>query len=92
VRTFEVKNGERVFVMKAMSARQFINIQRGDIDEVGLLEQMAESCVEHPFGKTPEEFLDNCDISTALQLLRDWTNAQVETANPLAKDSASPDR
>jgi hypothetical protein len=70
-----------------MSARQFINIQRGTVDEIGLLEQLADSCVSHPFGKTADEFLDNCDISTALQLLSEWTKQQVETANPLAKDS-----
>jgi hypothetical protein len=87
VKTYTVNVGEQAFVIKAMSARQFIAVQRGAVDEVGLLEQLAESCVSHPFGKTADDFLDNCDLATALDLLKSWTSAQVETANPKANDS-----
>jgi hypothetical protein len=87
VKTYTVEVGEQTFVVKAMSARQFIAVQRGTVDEVGLLEQLAASCVSHPFGKTADDFLDNCDLTTALDLLKGWTSAQVETANPKASDS-----
>jgi hypothetical protein len=82
VKTYKVNLGAQAFVIKAMSARQFISVQRGTIDEVGLLEQLASSCVSHPFGEGADDFLDNCDLTTALDLLREWTSVQVEEANP----------
>ena len=91
MRTFKVEIGSQVFVMKAMSARQFISIQRGEIDEASLVEMLAKSAAEHPFGKGPDEFLDNCDVQTALTLLKGWAAEQTETAFPKAPASSSPE-
>jgi len=89
MRTFKVKVGEQQFVMKAMSARQFISIQRGEIDEASLIEILAGAAVEHPFGKGSDDFLDNCDVKTALALLQGWAAEQTETALPKVLDSNS---
>lgn len=89
MRTFNVEIDEQKFVMKAMSARQFIAIQRGEIDEASLIEMLATAAVQHPYGKGADEFLDNCDVKTALNLLKGWAAEQTETALPKALDSNS---
>ncbi len=91
MRTFDVTIGDQVFVMKSMSARQFISIQRGEIDEAKLLEILAASAVEHPFGKSADDFLDNCDVQTALGLLKAWAAEQTETALPKVNANGSPE-
>jgi hypothetical protein len=88
MRTFGVTIGDQVFVMKSMSARQFISIQRGEIDEAKLLEILAASAAEHPFGKSADDFLDNCDVQTALGLLKAWAAEQTETALPKVNANA----
>ncbi len=69
MRTFDVEVGGQKFVMKAMSARQFISIQRGEIDEASLIEMLGAAAVQHPYGKGADEFLDNCDVKTALNVV-----------------------
>ena len=91
MRNFEVKIGELAFTMRAMSARQFIQVQRGEIDEAGLIELLAASAVNHPFGEGADAFLDGCDVDTALALLKGWAAQQTELANPKANASNSPE-
>jgi hypothetical protein len=91
MRTFTVEIKDQTFLMKAMSARQFISIQRGEIDEASLLEMLAKSAVEHPFGEGADAFLDNCDVQTALNLLKGWAAEQTETALPKTIASALPE-
>lgn len=91
MRTFDVTIGGQAFVLRAMSARQFIAVQRGEKDEAALLEMLAESCVKHPFGSDADAFLDGCDLTTALDLLKSWAAKQTETANPKANASDSQD-
>jgi hypothetical protein len=91
MRTFEITIGELTFTLKSMSARQFISVQRGEIDEAGLIEMLAASAVKHPFGEGVDAFLDGCDVETALALLRGWAAQQTEIANPKANASNSPE-
>jgi hypothetical protein len=91
MRTFDVTIGGQAFVLKAMSARQFIAVQRGDKDEASLVEMLADSAVKHPFGEGPDAFLDGCDLGTALELLKAWAARQTDAANPKASASDSPE-
>ena len=91
MRTFDVTVGGQAFVLRAMSARQFIAIQRGEKDEAALMEILAAAAVKHPFGEGADDFLDNCDLTTALELLKAWAARQTDTANPKVSASDSPD-
>jgi hypothetical protein len=91
MRTFEIKIGELTFTLKSMSARQFIAVQRGEVDEAGLIEMLAAAAVKHPFGDGADAFLDGCDVETSLALLRSWAAQQTEIANPKGNASNSPE-
>lgn len=91
MRTFDVAIGGQAFVLRAMSARQFIAIQRGEADEATLMEMLAAAAIKHPFGDGADAFLDNCDLNTALELLKAWADRQKDTANPKASASDSQD-
>lgn len=91
MRTFDVTIGGQAFTLRGMSARQFIEVQRGEKDEASLLEMLAASCVKHPYGSGADDFLDGCDLTTALDLLKSWAAKQTEIANPKANASDSQD-
>lgn len=82
-RTFTIEvEGAGTFVMRPMSARQFIKSIKGEWSEDEVIETLAERCVSHPY--TGEDFLDGCDMITAQSLAAEWIRQHHEAPVPPA--------
>lgn len=81
-RTFTVDiEGAGQFVMRPMSARQFIRSLRGEWTEEEVILTLSERCISHPF---EGEFLDAVDIVLAQALAAEWVRLHREAPIPPA--------
>jgi hypothetical protein len=90
-RTYTLKlDGQLVghkVVMRAMSGRQLVNIQRGLISESDVLEMIGERCIQHDFGV--KDLLD-VDEWILEAIMTAWQVAMTEEAVPPQNGVRSP--
>jgi hypothetical protein len=71
-------------VMGAMSGRDLIRMQRGDMTEADVLELVQARCLEHDFNISD---LTDLEFWIVAEILEAWSDAQTEVAIP--KETAS---
>lgn len=76
-----------VVVMAAMSTREVIAVQRGEMTEADVLDMVATRCLEHDFDT---EDLRDLDYWIVAQILDDWGAAMQKDALPPTNGEPSP--